>query len=272
MSGAWRWLWSRLRPRRPATPSEWAAAGAAVLFTALIVFEALKALVSLLLGHWFLTAAAILLPVGITAGWLRRRAVIRRRRAERLAHLRLDLVADIDRLDPTAFEYAVRDLMIRDGIEAERVGGAGDRAADVIGRTATGRVIVVQCKHTLIRAKVGAGVIYQVNGTAEHAHRADDAVVITNGSFTGSAATYAAQVGIHLIDRDRLQSWAQDGVALQELLKLNLDITPWHRHRGRLRRHRRRASTAERSVPGEETFGTDQPHYGWPSNRTRRIS
>ncbi|WP_101789192.1 restriction endonuclease [Nonomuraea indica] len=241
-SKAWNWLRPHIRPRRPATLGEWAAAAAAAVFTALLLLEALRALIELVLGHWYLTATAILVPVGFVAGRWRWKAVIQRRRAERLAHLRLDLVMDIDRLDPTAFEYAVRDLMIRDGIGARRVGGAGDRAADVIGRGPGGRVIVVQCKHTLTQAKVGAKVIYQVNGTAEHAHGADDAIVVTNGSFTSSAVKYAAEVGIHLIDRDGLRAWAQEGVALHELLKLRLDDSRWRRQRGRLRRHRRRGA------------------------------
>ncbi|TDB93014.1 restriction endonuclease [Nonomuraea longispora] len=185
---------------------------------------------------------AILVPAGFIVARWRGRAIMQRRRAERLAHLRLDLAMDIDRFDPTAFEYAVRDLMIRDGFDAERVGGAGDRAADVIGRGADGRVIVVQCKHTRTKAKVGAEVIYQVNGTAEHAHGADDAIVVTNGSFTSSAMSYAAKAGIHLMDRDGLRAWAQEGVALHELLRMRLSGGRWRRQPGRLRRHRRRGA------------------------------
>ncbi|MFC4119042.1 restriction endonuclease [Nonomuraea zeae] len=229
---------SRVRPRRPTGVGEWAAAAVAVLFGGLLLYEAVQALLS----HWYLTAAAVLVPSATVAARLRRRATARRRRAERVAHLRLDLVADIDRLDPTAFEYAVQDLMIRDGIDAERVGGAGDKAADVIGRDQDGRVIVVQCKHTITEAKVGARVIYQVNGTAEHAHGADDAVVVTNGSFTRDATKYAAEVGIHLVDRDGLRAWAEEGVALQELLLLGVVRRRWRGQRGRLRRHRRRIS------------------------------
>ncbi|WP_214415492.1 restriction endonuclease [Sphaerisporangium fuscum] len=211
----------------------------AVLFTALLLFDALRALIELLLGHWYLAVAATLTPAGLVAGWLRWKAIVRRRQAERLAHLRLDLVQDIDKLSPTVFEYAICDLMIRDGIEAVRVGGADDKAADVIGRDRNGRVIVVQCKHTLTGAKVAAKVIYQVNGTAQHAHGADVAIVVTNGSFTRNAAEYAAKVGIHLIDRDALRDWAQRGVALHELLKLSPVRRGWSGQRGRLRWHRR---------------------------------
>lgn len=52
---------------------------------------------------------------------------VRRARAARLAVLRYSL-AELDAMDPTAFEYAVRDLMIRDGIDARHVGQRGDQA------------------------------------------------------------------------------------------------------------------------------------------------
>ncbi|MFF2140999.1 restriction endonuclease, partial [Streptomyces sp. NPDC058193] len=38
----------------------------------------------------------------------------------------------IDRLAPDAFEYAVRDLLQRDGCRARKVGGANDRGVDVL--------------------------------------------------------------------------------------------------------------------------------------------
>ncbi|MFI7704179.1 restriction endonuclease [Nonomuraea sp. NPDC049480] len=236
---AWEWLRSRIRLRPPSGGGDWTAAAIAALFGGLLFFEAMRALTDLLLSRWYFGAAAIFLLVGIVVARLRWRAVIRRRRVQRMAHLRLDLVSEIDRLDPTAFEYVVCDLMIRDGIDARRVGGAGDKAADVIGRDQDRRVIVVQCKHTVTEKKVGSRVIYQVNGTAEHAHGAHVAIVVTNGSFTKDAAKFAAEVGIHLVDRAGLRAWAQEGVSLQELLKLNSITRPWRRRRGRLRPHRR---------------------------------
>lgn len=40
-------------------------------------------------------------------------------------------LSELDESDHRAFEYAIRDLMRRDGFTAERVGGAGDDACDV---------------------------------------------------------------------------------------------------------------------------------------------
>jgi len=213
---AWAWLTSRFR--RPVGPDEWGAAAIAALFGVLLVYEAIRALIALLLDHWYLGIGTLAAVAGVVTYRYRWMAAVRRLRARRLQHLRL-VLEEIDRLSATAFEYAVRDLMIRDGIHAERVGGADDKAADVIGRTLDGQVIMVQCKHTKAGAKVSAPVIYQVNGTVDW-HGADIAVVVTNGSFTNSAAKYARDVDVRLIGRDQLQAWAQEGVALQELLKL----------------------------------------------------
>lgn len=140
-------------------------------------------------------------------------------RDERLARLRLSL-EQIDALSPAAFELAVRDLMIRDGIASRHVGHAGDQAADVIGRDGMGRAFVAQCKHTRTGSRVGVRVMYEVNGTAGPVHGADVAVVVTNGMFTRDAVAFAQTHGIKLIDRHRLRSWAAEGEGLHALVGL----------------------------------------------------
>ncbi len=156
----------------------------------------------------------------------------RRHRAnsERLARLRITL-SELDAMDDQQFEYALRDLLVRDGWAARRVGGGGDQAADVIGvRIPLGR-IVVQAKHTRVGGKVGSSVMYQVNGTAGPAHRADHAVVVTNGAFTRDAMAWGDRHGVRWVDRDRLNRWAHEGKALHELLGLPARRTrlPWRR-------------------------------------------
>lgn len=137
-------------------------------------------------------------------------------RRARLATLRLTL-AQLDAVDPTQFEYAVRDLLARDGYPGQRVGGAGDAAADVIARGPAGR-LVVQCKHTTTDRAVGVQVMYQVNGTAGPVHHADAALVVTNGGFTRHARAFAAEHHIALIDRAALAAWAQDGHGVDAFL------------------------------------------------------
>ncbi|MCT9931665.1 restriction endonuclease [Planotetraspora sp. A-T 1434] len=87
----------------------------------------------------------------------------------------------------------------------------GDKGGRVMALDERGHRIVAQCKHTTTGAKVGADVVYQMNGTAGPAHGADVAVVVTNGSFTRGARENAAEFRIHLLDRQDLALWASDG-------------------------------------------------------------
>lgn len=127
-------------------------------------------------------------------------------------------LSQIDHLGHQQFEETVRDLLRRDGIRAHRVGGAGDRGADVIGSDAWGRRVVVQCKHTTVGGKVGDQVLQVVSGTARPIHKADLALIITNGGFTRNALKNAPDYAVLLVDRQLLGRWAAGGEPLYELL------------------------------------------------------
>ncbi|MEU8437313.1 restriction endonuclease [Streptomyces sp. NPDC029216] len=164
----------------------------------------------------------ILIGLALAVGWacLRVRGSRRHRAdSERLARLRITL-SELDAMDDQQFEYALRDLLVRDGWTARRVGGGGDQAADVIGDLIPLGRIVVQAKYTRVGGKVGSSVMYQVNGTAGPAHKADHAVVVTNGAFTRDAMAWGNRHGVHWVDRERLDQWAHKGKALHELLGL----------------------------------------------------
>ena len=229
---------SRLpRPRKPADRTEWIAAGFIALAVLSAAFHVIRAAIRLVFVYWYIGVPTAIAAAAAIAAWWWWKASATGRRAARLRHLRLTL-AELDALSYTDFELAVRDLMVRDGIDARHVGQRGDKAADVIGRTPGGYLIVAQCKHTTSQGTVGAGVIYTVNGTAAPVHRADVAVIITNGSFTRGARQTAADFRIHLFGREELHRWATDGISLQELLKLT---TP-------LRRFRRLRHTSNRLI------------------------
>ncbi|WP_346660126.1 restriction endonuclease [Streptomyces sp. WMMB303] len=119
--------------------------------------------------------------------------------------------------------------MRRDGCEAERLGGAGDDACDVRAVDPAGRVWAIQCKHRRDGergAAVGTGVLQQVNGTARQVHKADIAVVLTNGRFSSKAIPWGKQHDIQLVDRRLLGEWAAGSRPLWELLGR---IPPPHR-------------------------------------------
>jgi restriction system protein len=208
-----------LRPHRPTTPQDKTAAAVTAVLTAAALWQLHRVAVEAVLQEWWLLPL-LLAGAGawLAARW-RRRVSTERAQAARLARLRLPL-AVLDSLDPTAFELAVRDLMIRDGIAARHVGRQGDQAADAIGKDPSGRIWVAQCKHTTVAGKVGVQVMYQVKGTAGPVHGASIAVVVTNGTFTRDAMAWGDTHGVHWIDLHRLHAWADGGTPLDRVLHL----------------------------------------------------
>ncbi|ASY36630.1 hypothetical protein CAC01_09980 [Streptomyces sp. CLI2509] len=168
------------------------------------------------------------MPLGLAlagaAVWglaLRRRAERARWEQARQRALRLGL-GTLDALDHRQFEYAVRDLLRRDGCaDAEQVGGANDRGADVLATDPYGRRWLVQCKHRKDGAAgpaVGTPDLQRVNGTARQLHGADVVLVVTNGRFSGKCPELAGALRMHLVDRELLGTWASGARPLWELL------------------------------------------------------
>ncbi|MFC9331333.1 restriction endonuclease [Kitasatospora sp. NPDC057015] len=209
----------RRRWRRPRGTTELLAAAVVALAVLVWLARAAETAVRAAARNWpVLAAIAAAAGVGAGVWWVRRRAATRVR-AGRLAALRLSL-AGIDALGDQEFEFALRDLLVRDGWSARKVGQQGDQAADVIGQHPVLGRIVLQAKHTKVGAKVGSQVMYQVKGTAGPAHGADIAVVVTNGSFTRDAKAWGDKHHVHWVDRDRLRLWAEHGLTLHDLLRL----------------------------------------------------
>ncbi|WP_149184870.1 restriction endonuclease [Streptomyces sp. TRM49041] len=209
----------RLRPRMPRGAGEWAAAAVVALAAVTLATKTAVAIAVAAQQAWpvlVALAAAGLLCAGWRA-WRSARAA--RMRAQSLARLRITLM-QIDAMDDQDFEFVLRDLLIRDGWSARRVGRQGDQAADAIGQHGRRGRIVLQAKHTTVGAKVGVHVMYQVKGTAGPVHGADHAVVVTNGTFTRDARAWGEKHQIHWIDRDRLRTWAEHGAPLHDLLRL----------------------------------------------------
>ncbi|MFE7192336.1 restriction endonuclease [Kitasatospora sp. NPDC057541] len=197
--------------RKPRGPVERLAAALVAAAVAVAVLGITQAL----LRSWvFLAVVAVLALAGAVCG-----PMLERTRTERLAGLRLSL-AEVDAMGDQDFEYALRDLLVRDGWTADQVGRQGDQAADVIGHHPRHGRIVLQAKHTTVGAKVGVQVMYQVKGTAGPVHGADVAVVVTNGALTRDAMAWGDQYGVHWVDRARLESWAAVGRPLHHLLPL----------------------------------------------------
>ncbi|MEU1667143.1 restriction endonuclease [Streptomyces sparsogenes] len=215
----------RLRMRRPRGGAEAVSAVVVALAALVLAVRMAAGAVGALKDAWPVVLILVLLA-GAAAVWRSRQTAARRRRErERLATLRITL-EELDAMDDRRFEYALRDLLVRDGWPARRVGGGRDQAADVIGDHPQCGRIVVQAKHTRVGGKVGSSVMYEVKGTAGPAHKADHAVVVTNGAFTRNAMAWGDWHGVHWVDREKLQRWAENGAALHELLGVSAPLRP----------------------------------------------
>ncbi|MGW6157427.1 restriction endonuclease [Streptomyces sp. NPDC055144] len=192
----------------------------ALLVGAVVAVGLAVAAVQWLLAHWWLLVLMAVIASVAGGFWLqqvRQRAEWQRVRAQAL-RMR---IAEIDALDHRAFEFAIRDLMRRDGCTAEQIGGAGDDACDVRATDPAGRIWAIQCKHRRDGDRgsaVGVGVLQQVNGTARQVHGADIAVVLTNGRFSSKAIPWGREHRIHLVDRRVLGEWAAGSRPLWDLL------------------------------------------------------
>ncbi|MFI0237997.1 restriction endonuclease [Streptomyces sp. NPDC016845] len=179
------------------------------------------AAVSWLAAHWWVLVVLAILGVLAGVGLVQRR----QQRAAWADARRRGLRYALDRLDESHhrdFEYAVRDLMRRDGCtDARQVGGAGDNGADVLATDPLGRRWVMQCKHRRAGADgmaVGTPDLQRLNGTARPLHRADVVVLVTNGRFSSKCPPLAGQLSIALVDRQTLATWAAGARPLWELL------------------------------------------------------
>ncbi|MFH9698436.1 restriction endonuclease [Streptomyces globisporus] len=179
------------------------------------------ALVSWLLVNWWVLIVLGALALIGGAGWAHRRQQQRTWARVRQQALRYGL-PELDALHHRDFEYAIRDLMLRDGCtDARQIGGAGDNGADVLATDPLGRSWVIQVKHRKDGDRgspVGTPDLQRVNGTARQLYGADVVLVVTNGRFSTRCAPLAQQLHMHLADRRVLATWASGNRPLWELL------------------------------------------------------
>ncbi|MFJ6366436.1 restriction endonuclease [Streptomyces globisporus] len=186
-----------------------------------LAVAAVWALVSWLLVNWWVLIVLGALALIGGAAWAHRRQQQRTWARVRQQALRYGL-PELDALHHRDFEYAIRDLMLRDGCaDARQIGGAGDNGADVLATDPLGRSWVIQVKHRKDGdrgAAVGTPDLQRVNGTARQLYGADVVLVVTNGRFSTRCAPLAQQLHMHLADRRVLATWASGNRPLWELL------------------------------------------------------
>lgn len=183
-------------------------------------------------GNWamvwpVLVAAGAVAVVG-GAGWglwrAHRSAVDRDQewRAQEETKARELSMIEVDALSWQDFEKYVADLCRRDGCRDVVVSGkSGDLGADVIGRLADGRKLVVQVKKYAPERSVSSQDMQKFVGTARLEHGADVALFVTTcRTFTKAALGLAVRQDIVALHRDLLGSWVK-GARLETLIPLN---------------------------------------------------
>ncbi|MBY8846060.1 restriction endonuclease [Streptomyces sp. SP2-10] len=188
---------------------------------AIAVFSLVAMVVNWLLAHWWLLLVGAVLAVLGGIGWWQQRTQRPQWAQAQARALRYGL-AQLDALSHRQFEYAIRDLMNRDGCtDAVQVGGQGDLGADVKATDPLGRRWVIQCKHRRYGdrgAAVGTPELQVLNGTGRPVHKADVVVMVTNGRITQPGRSFARQQRLHLVDRRLLAAWAAGSRPLWDLL------------------------------------------------------
>ncbi|MFD0124005.1 restriction endonuclease [Streptomyces virginiae] len=189
---------------------------------AAVAFSMIMALLSWPAAHPWVLALILVAAVGAGRLWLRRRQEAARWDRVRAQGL-LYAVEHLDGLHHNDFEFAVRDLMHRDGCsDAQKVGGRGDNGADVKATDPYGRRWVIQCKHRKAGwsgSAVGTPDLQVLNGTGRQIHGGDVLVMLTNGRFSKPALDFAKSQHLHLVDRHLLAWWAGGSRPLWELLR-----------------------------------------------------
>lgn len=183
-------------------------------------------------GNWamvwpVLVAAGAVAVVGGAAWglWRAHRSAVGRDqqwRAQEEAKARELSMTEVDALSWQDFEKCVADLCRRDGCRDVVVSGkSGDLGADVIGRLADGRKLVVQVKKYAPERSVPSQDMQKFVGTARLERGADVALFVTTcRTFTKAALGLAVRQDIVALHRDLLGSWVK-GAHLETLIPLN---------------------------------------------------
>ena len=135
-------------------------------------------------------------------------------RLQRLEGVRDDrpaigVMAAMDAMNGKTFERHIAKLLIRDGCTNVVVqGGHGDRGVDIIGLTADGRRLVVQCKRHAPYQTISSPDIQKFIGSAKVLYCAEVALFVATCPFTPDALQLAAETGITAVHRGVLEEWA----------------------------------------------------------------
>ncbi len=113
-------------------------------------------------------------------------------------------ITEFDGLDGEAFEHILRTLLVSQGFtNIKLTPKTADFGADIIAEK-DGRKSAIQAKRST--SPVGLPAVQQVLG-ALHYYSCDNALVISNATFTSNAKKLAEKAAVTLVDRPILKRW-----------------------------------------------------------------
>jgi Restriction endonuclease len=179
---------------------------------AILLGFALLALVVCLTGIWLVGRKRIQgVKKGVSGDW--------KRVSPAPVFARPLTIADLVRLSPGDFEDFVGDLLEATGqcTAIRRIGGAGDKGADLLAKDRFGRPFIVQCKRYHLGHKVSAGEMRNFLG-AKSIYGADECLFVTTSTFTEAARDNMARFR-HIV-------FLWDGEKLAQLVQEHWDNLP----------------------------------------------
>jgi HJR/Mrr/RecB family endonuclease len=123
--------------------------------------------------------------------------------AEQNQRFRAIQIANIDSMTGMEFERYLRKLLTSQGYSVSITPGSGDLGVDLIAARGVDR-IAIQVKR--YNSKVSRRAISDAVAGMHH-YKCNQAMVITNNTFTPGALTLARSTGCALIDRNTLSQW-----------------------------------------------------------------
>jgi restriction system protein len=115
----------------------------------------------------------------------------------------LELREILDAMTPTEFEAFIGELFRQMGYGVSITSASGDEGVDLF-LEKEGRKAIVQCKRQ--KGSVGQPVVRDLVGTMVH-NRADQGFIVTTGTFSLPAQTWAEGKPIQLVDGAGLLDW-----------------------------------------------------------------
>jgi len=141
--------------------------------------------------------AFLAIPIGLLTVAVVFKRALARRRYRSLARLG---ISDVDQLMGRDFERLLVPIFTRKGYKVELTQINGDFGADLVLSKGGARTVVQAKRH---KGNVGVAGIQQVVAS-KPVYNADQALVVTNSSYTAAALRLARANGVFLWDRARL--------------------------------------------------------------------